>query len=150
MKLFAILALTIFSSSAFALSPDKVDFSTINLEGLRIIDKEDMDSFMYLIKPVAQPNAALVQKLEEESMSKMVSPLFELNQVSSFKNVYVYVGRTEEGTYELVQALQNRSGSFFIVDQDIVNVENDRMDLTHGIPPEKYTVRRVGEKPLFN
>lgn len=149
MKFIAILALTILSSSAFALTPDKVDFTSINLEGLRILDKEDMDTFMYMIKPITKLDAALVQTLEKQSSSKIVSQVYELNQVSAFKNVYVYVGRTEEGTYELVQALHNGSGSFFVIDQDIVNVENDHMELRHGVPAEKLVVRRVGNLPLF-
>ncbi len=150
MKLLAILALTLFSGSAFAAPPETVDFSQINLEGLQIIDKDQQDTFMYMIKKVAKPSKKLIRDLQSESNSVVVSPVYELNQVSSFKNVYVYVGKTEEGTFELVRALVNRNGSVFVIDQDITNVEKDSMELIHGVAPdqEKYIVKSLNG-PLF-
>ena len=145
MKLFAILALTLFSGSAFAIQPNMINFGSINLEGLQIIDKDQQDTFQYMIKKVAKPTKKLIRNLQAESNSLVVSPIFELNQVSSFKNVYVYVGKTEEGTYELVRALVNRSGSVFIIDQDITSVEKDSMEVVHGVAPEqeKFTVKSL-------
>ena len=145
MKFFAILALTLFSVSSFAVAPNTVDFSNINLDGLQILDKDQQDTFQYMIKKVAKPSKKLIRDLQNESNSIVVSPIYQLNQVSSFKNVYVYVGRTEDGVYELVRALVNRSGSVFVIGQDITNVEKATMDLTHGIgtDQEKYTVKLV-------
>lgn len=139
MKLFAILAFTFFSGSAFAIQPNMINFANINLEGLQIIDKDQQDTFQYMIKKVAKPTKKLIRDLQAESNSLVVSPIYELNQVSAFKNVYVYIGKTEEGTYELVRALVNRSGTVYVIDQDITNVEKDSMEVIHGVKPDQET-----------
>ncbi len=122
----------VFSSSAFAAAPSWVDFSKINLEGLQVLDKDGMDTFGYLIKPLAKPSRALTATLESESYSQIVSPVYELNQVSSSKNIYVYIGKKSDGVFELVMARQNSSGSFFIIDMDIEDATKNELTMKHG------------------
>ena len=133
-SLLSILALSIsfFSVSAFAVPPSQVDFSTASFDGLRVLDKDGQDSFAYMIKQATSVNGVLIKRLQSASASEIVSPLYELNQVSASKNIYVYVGKTAEGTFELVIARELKDGSFFVVDMDIVNVEKRMFTLQHG------------------
>ncbi len=121
-----------FSSSALAAAPTTVDFSKINLEGLQVLNTDGMDTFGYLIKPLAKPSRALTATLESESNSQIVSPVFELSQVSSSKNIYVYIGKKSDGVFELVIARQNSSGSFFIIDMDIHDATKSQLTMQHG------------------
>lgn len=122
----------VFSSSATAAAPSTVDFAKINLEGLQVLGTDGLDTFGYLIKPLAKPSRALTATLESESYSQIVSPIFELNQVSSSKNIYVYIGKKSDGVFELVIARQNSSGSFFIIDMDIQDTTKTHLTMQHG------------------
>lgn len=136
--------------SSFAIDPAQVDFQTIHLEGLQILDSSQTDVFGYEIKILPNPTADLIKNLEEESYSKVVSPIYELDQTSSFKNIYVYVGRTEEGTYELVEALYNSKGGVSVIDMKITDVTKSHLQLVHGPSDEQETYSAQSRRgPLF-
>lgn len=136
--------------SSFATNPAQVNFQTIQLEGLQILDSSQTDVFGYKIKLLPCPTAELKKKLQEESYSKVVSPIYELNQASTFKNVYVYVGLTEEGTYELVVALFNSRGGVSVIDMKITDVTKSHLQLVHGPPDEQVTyLAQSSRGPLF-
>jgi hypothetical protein len=113
---------------------------------LQVLDVDQVDTFDYKLKLLSNPTVQLVTKLEGESNSKMISPLFELNQKSSFKNIYVYIGRTDEGTIEYVEALVNSDTNTFIIDMDVVNVEKDRLDLVHGPSDDRVNYTAVSTR----
>jgi hypothetical protein len=125
---------------AFAAAPSTVDFSQLNLEGVQVLDKDGQDNFMYRLKLLPKPSKALIATLESESNSKIVSPVFELDEASSFKNIYAYVAMTDEGKFEFVEALVNKSGSIFIIDMDIVDVEKSAMTCVHGPSDDLQTL----------
>jgi hypothetical protein len=138
--LIALVSLVAFAPKSFSAAPSTVDFSKINFEGVRVLDKDGQDNFMYAMKLVPNPSPELIGTLENEAVNKAVSPIFELNEKSSFKNIYVYVGKTDEGKFEFVEALVNKSGSIFIVDMDITNVEKSEMTAVHGPSDDLQTL----------
>lgn len=130
--LIAALVTVILGVNAPAAPIGKVDFTLINLVGLEVLDQNGDNTFGYKIQHIRKMTPNLVITLERESMSKIVSPLFELAETSSFKNIYVYIGEVAPGEYELVQAFENKNGSVFILDMDIERVDTTALDLTHG------------------
>lgn len=119
-------------------------FTNIQLVGLQILNSDGQDSFMRKIKKMNSVPKQLVSILQQEANTKIVSPIFELNEKSSFANIYVFVGqKTDDKKLELVQVLVNRSGSMFVIDMDIVKVEKKKLTMVHGTPDEQETYTAI-------
>ncbi len=117
-------------------------FANIQLVGLQILNNDGQDSFMRKIKKMNTIPKQLISTLQQEANTTIVSPVFELDEKSSFANIYVFVGqKTDDKQLELVQVLVNRSGSMFVIDMDIVKVEKRKLTMVHGPSdqPETYT-----------
>jgi hypothetical protein len=133
------------SLSANAVSPDKVDFSKIQMNDLQVVEVKNGQNLMgaYKFKPLIDPTPALIATLENASYSRIISPIYELNQKSSFKNIYYYIAATPDKTFEFVVVYHTSSDSMFAVDMNITNVETDHIDAEHGptyeIHPYKIT-----------
>lgn len=142
-KIMVILSGVFLCASAFAISPDQADFSQIRMEGLQVLNSDGFDSLGYKLRRLNNPSVTLMQELESQSNSTIVSPIYDLDEASALKNLYVYIGKTPEGTFEFVEVFHNSRGGMFVVDMNIVNVEKDHMDLTHGPSDEIETYKVI-------
>lgn len=119
-------------------------FANIQLVGLQILNSDGQDSFMRKIKKMKTVPKQLVSNLQQEANTTIVSPVFELDEQSSFANIYVFVGqKTDDKQLELVQVLVNRSGSMFVIDMDIVKVAKKKLTMVHGTPDEQETYTAI-------
>lgn len=140
--IYAFIATILVSFTAHAVSPDKVDFSRINLNSMRLLDDSNQDSFGYKIKLLTNPSAEIVQTLQNEAGVKIISPIYQLNERSAFKNIYVFIGINPDGEYQFDYVLHNSKGGMFTVGMTILNVEKNRIDIVHGPSDQlsKYTL----------
>lgn len=142
--LFSVLILFSFATQAAPRSKYLTDqyMKIINLVGVQVLDQNKQNTFGYKVRPIVNPHPELVLLLQDNSNSQIVSPIYELNQASNFKNVYVYIGKNSNGQYEFVMAYHNKSNSIFIVDMDIVNAEQNALYIMQGMRPrsDKYLV----------
>jgi len=131
------------SALSHAVSPEKVDFSKIRFDGVQVLDSENQNGFGYEVKLLAKPSAALVKTLQEETNAEIVSPIYELNQQSAFKNIYVFVTKNQDGEYRFTYVMHNSRGSMFTVDMTITNVEKDHLDVVHGASDSRSQLKVV-------
>ena len=118
-------------------------FANIQLEGLQVLDKTGQDSFWYQIKKLEHPSLKLVKQIEDESATKVVSPIFQLNEKSHFKNIYVFIGQRDDGSFDLVEDLINSNGNAFPIHMHIVKIEKNKMDLIQGPQDDRSSYTAV-------
>jgi hypothetical protein len=118
---------------------------TINLLGLQINDLDTGEEvFNYKIKVVEDLSKELSAMLVEETGSAVVSRVYELDEESNFKNIYVYVGKTPkaEGSkakFTMIIMYVNQSGSTFVMDLPIKEATTSELKLQVGAGTESET-----------
>lgn len=155
----AVLAASVFSWSigAEASGRSKKNYLTddymeiINLDGVQVLDQDGGDSLGYSMRRVEEVDRDLVGDLEQDSGFKAISSVWELNQSSSFENVFVLVMKDlNSGMYQFVIAYLNSGGhSYFVVDYNILRAGTRELLVCQGETEDSgcYTVR--GNSALF-
>jgi hypothetical protein len=147
----AFVSTLLLSTVSFAETANNVDFSKIKLEGVQILDQNNEDSLQRNVKLLKNPTQDLVKSLESATYSTIVSPVFESGPSAGFRNVYVFIGKNDDGVFSFTYVLVNRSsGSMFPINMAIVDVQKDHLDVVHGSSDSlrKYKVVS-GNGPLF-
>ncbi|MNL34560.1 hypothetical protein D3C87_1565390 [compost metagenome] len=118
---------------------------------MQLLDKDNQDSLQREMKLLRNPSPELVQTLESETFSTILSPVFEAGPSAGFKNVYAFINKNEDGVYRFTYVLVNRrSSSMFPVNMTIVDVQNDHIDLVHGPSDSLRTYTLISSQgPLF-
>lgn len=152
------LAFAISSQGKSIKKPTQPDMRAINLVGMQIfefVDSSGLDSFGYQLKlkeDIEDVSELLAEEIGDEQ--KIISRIFELNEDSSFKNIFVFitVGTAKEhnSKYVLNIIYQNKSGSLFNIDYDIVNIANNHLEIENGPSDEKTKYRLETGKKLFD
>ncbi|WP_413574637.1 hypothetical protein ACLVWU_10440 [Bdellovibrio sp. HCB290] len=137
MKIAALLISFLFVLPLRAQSPASVDFSKINFVGVQVLGPSGDNSFPWAVKPMVNGWEDLYKKLEQVSGTQISSQIFYLAEKTSFKNIFVFVGRDGAGDYQFVNVFYTMSGQMYGSNMKIKNVERDRLDVAQGIPNEQ-------------
>lgn len=122
----------------------------INLDGLKIIDDENQDTLMYRFKKVARPSREMKAFIQDKIGTQPISKIWGLATASSFKNILVFVARTEYADhFQLFIIFVNSSGSSFVLDYDILDASPESLVLENGPSDELLRYKAIGSGPLF-
>ncbi|UYL07957.1 hypothetical protein B9G69_012960 [Bdellovibrio sp. SKB1291214] len=150
MKLLVFILSLVFSVSVRASAPAEADFSKINFTGLQVLSASGDNAFPWAVKPMVNGWEDLLKKLEEVSSTKIVSPIFYLAEKTSFKNIFVFVGKDSDGNFQFVNIYYTMAGQMYGSNMKVMNVEHDRLDVAQGIPNEQpKDYYKVVAKKLF-
>ncbi len=150
MKFVALVLSLVFASSAMAFPAAQADFSKINFAGIQVLSATGDNAFPWAVKPMVNGWEDLLKKLEDVSSTKISSPIFYLAEKTSFKNIFVFVGKSSDGTYQFVNIYYTMAGAMYPSNMKIMNVENDHLDVAQGIPNEQpKDYYKVIAKQLF-
>jgi hypothetical protein len=150
MKLVGFILSLVFSASVWASAPAQADFSKINFTGLQVLSASGDNAFPWAVKPMVNGWEDLLKKLEEVSSTKIVSPVFYLAEKTSFKNIFVFIGKDSAGNFQFVNIYYTMAGQMYGSNMKVINVERDHMDVAQGIPNEQpKDYYKVVAKQLF-
>lgn len=127
----------------------------IDLVGMKIYEAKDvekLDAFGYSIKvkeDIEDVEDLLSSELTEDQ--EIISRIFELDEKSAFKNIYVFVAvDVNNGSeYALYIVYENKSGSLFSVDYDITKISENSLELENGPKDEIMKYKLETGKKLF-
>ncbi|WP_413584260.1 hypothetical protein [Bdellovibrio sp. HCB274] len=139
-----------FGFTALAKPPASADYSKIDLIGVQVLSPAGDNSFPWAVKPMVNGWEDLYKKLEQVSGTQISSQIFYLAEKTSFKNIFVFIGRDSAGDYQFVNVFYTMSGQMYGSNMKVMNVEQDRLDVAQGIPNEQpKDYYRVVAKQLF-
>ncbi len=134
----------------------KFDMHALNLVGMQMISQTDQsNNFLYKIKILEDiEDAEDLLSGEIGSQKRIASRIFDLNQESSFDNIYVFVTERKnpasgESKFVLYQVMVNSSGSTFTIDYEIVNISDDVLTVVNGHSADATTYKIRTGKKLF-
>jgi hypothetical protein len=150
MKITAFVLSMLFVCSSWAMPASQADFSKINLVGIQVLSVSGDNAFPWAVKPMVNGWEDLLKKLEDVSSTKIVSPIFYLAEKTSFKNIFVFIGKSNDGAFQFVNIYYTMAGAMYPSNMKIMNVEPDHMDVAQGIPNEQpKDYYKVTAKQLF-
>jgi hypothetical protein len=122
----------------------------INLNGLKILDEDNQDTLMYRFKKVSRPSRELNAFIQEQVGTQPISKVWALATASSFKNILVFVARTQYAqNFQLFIIFVNSSGSSFVLDYEILDASPESLVLENGPSDELLRYKAIGSGPLF-
>ncbi len=122
----------------------------INLEGLRILDQDNQDTLVYRFKKVARPSRELKDFIQNRIETQPISKIWALANPSSFKNILMFVARTQYANhFQLFIIFVNSSGSSFVLDYDIVDASPESLVLENGPSDELLRYKAIRSGLLF-
>ncbi|QLY23923.1 hypothetical protein [Bdellovibrio sp. KM01] len=150
MKITAFVLSMLFVGAVWAQPASQADFSRINFVGVEVLSASGDNAFPWAVKPMVNGWEDLLKKLEDVSSTKIVSPIFYLAEKTSFKNIFVFVGKGSDGTFQFVNIYYTMAGAMYPSNMKIMNVEHDHLDVAQGIPNEQpKDFYKVTAKQLF-
>lgn len=122
----------------------------INLNGLQILDEDNQDTLMYSFQKVARPSRELKAFIQKEIGTQPISKIWGLATPSSFRNILVFVARTQYAkNFQLFIIFVNSSGSSFVLDYEILDASPESLVLENGPADELLRYKAIGSGPLF-